>query len=450
MTHARTSRQSSVKNHSKQTKVKKGMIVNEKIFGKSLEEIDPKAGMTELAIQADEIGNIPGTIEHWQHDIALRKKDIVKYTERTFMQRAAGILKRDLLSAGTNGYELVKFHPLKKNEELVKELKTNPQNALIRLQLVSNFGKVNRNFPVEFYRSMLLQSMVACSLGEISIQGLQIAIWAQNTYFQKLSKLCKDYLDKLKSNLEGIKDSDHSFRQRRPIEEKIKEVQRNINILRTYQEHANKPMKEVIGADFTISLGEIQNTFLSTTGEKSDKNSKQMIVKKVTGVINILRYILLLHPNAHELVDLLIRLDNKNPIGHFLKARISMSAMVFSVGRYEGGERTAGTKKEVQEHFKEAYHQYGLAVKKMGKVVKGTTQYSILIEYANIILYFYQIANHLLKIKLPKPWIQTAMQRAYRALVMAQESGKTDEMEKLLSRVIETENLNAEEVLAYS
>lgn len=435
------------KKNKKDSKNQKQAIINEKIFGKSIEKSDPKEGITSLTIQASEIGNIPGTVNHWWHDLELRKKDIIEHANRTFIQRAVNKIMKDPLEAGTSGDELAKFHPLKKTEALVAELRAKPQDMLSRLELVHTIGQVNRTFPIEFYRAMLLQAMVACSFGEVSVQGLQIAVWAQNTYLQKLFSLCKDYRDKLQSNLDNIKNNEYSLRQRMPIEGQIKEVQRNIKILEAYQTHSQKVEEERIVGDWTVSLGEMQNVYLT---DEENKKEKSNIIKKIAGMVDIIRYIILLHPVAHEMLDLFIKLENKNPIGYFLKARICMSAMVFSVGLYQGGERNEKTKHQVQENFKKAYHQYGLAMKKMGRVPQGTTHVSILIEYANIILYFYQIATVLLKIKLPIPWLQTALQRANKALLVAQESDKVDDLQKLLFKIVDAEKLDAEAILNYN
>ena len=424
-------------------KILKKAIINEKIFGKSIEKSDPREGISALTIQATEIGNIPGAVNHWWHDLDLRKKGIVAYSQRTLLQRIVGKILKDPLESGTSGQELAKFHPIKQTETLVAKLQSNPRDMRSRLQLVHTIGQVNRTFPIEFYRAMLLQAMVACSFGKVSLQGLQIALWAQSTYLQKLASLCKDYQDKLQGNLDSIKNNEYSLRQRIPIEEKIKEVKRNIKILQAYQAHAQKAEEEK-AAEWVISLGEIQNVYLA---KKENKKEKAKIIKKVAGMVDLTRYTVLLHPVAHEMLDLFIKMENKNPIGYFLKARIYMSAMVFSVGFYEGGERNEQAKQHVQENFKNAYHQYGLAMKKMGRLPQGTTHFSILIEYANIILYFYQIATILLKIKLPAPWLQTALQRANKALMLAQESEKVDDLQALLLKIAEAENLQAEMVL---
>ena len=81
----------------------------------------------------------------------------------------------------------------------------------------------------------------------------------------------------------------------------------------------------------------------------------------------------------------------------------------------------------------------------MGKSPKCATQQAVFIEYANIILYFYQTATYLLKMKLPQPWLQTAMQRVNR--VLTGDSDEIKRMQELLLKVIKMENLNIKAVL---
>ncbi len=422
-------------------------IVHEDMFGKSFSATDPKQGLRGIKIRADNVENIPGTVEHWKSDIANRKKDILEYAGRSFMQRAMSIVKKDSLSDEITGEELAKNHPVKRTEEFVRTLKADPKDSLSRLQLVSAVGKVGREFPVEVYRSMLLQAMTACSIGELSTQGLQIAAWSQNNYFTKLFSKCKETLEKVEKTLASSSAQGEGgyADQRSSLNERKKEIQRNMRIIRLYQMHTSKGMKESpAGGHCALSYEEIKQAYVGAAVEGAeDQRAKDTIVKKLTAIINMLRYIMLLHDTATELVDLFIQMDGSNPIGHFLKARVSMSALIFSVSRYEGGERTPQTKQKIQDTFKDAYHQYGVAASKVGSLPKGETQYAILIEYANVILYFYRTATTTLGITLPKAWIQGALTKAHKALMMAQESGKTEELQKQVLESMKREGILA-------
>ncbi len=99
-----------------------------------------------------------------------------------------------------------------------------------------------------------------CSLGELNTQGLQIAIWAQNTYCQKLLNKCKDSIEKLQSNLKGVKQHKNYKHQSIPLEEKITGIQKSMNILGAYQQHINKSGKESPDGNYSITHEEISDS----------------------------------------------------------------------------------------------------------------------------------------------------------------------------------------------
>lgn len=412
-------------------------IVNEKVFGKAIDHNNPKGGISGTRIRANDVGNIPGAIEHWSHEIEERKKDILRVSKRSFVKRAMGVLGKSDLQNTVSGEELLKFSPTKTNEELVSRLKHKPDDAYTRLELVSSVGKKGGEPPVELFRAMLLQSLVACSLGQLSTQGLKITMWSQSQYFSKLHEKCKESLERLNKGLTGAHVMKGEPGQREAIEKQIEEVQRNVNILRLYQNHMAK-LQEVNG-ECSISLKEIQNFFLSFDGKEQPKEEKQKLVKKLTAVVSILRFIILLHPIAHEILDLFIKLDANNPIGYFLKGRVSMSAMNFSISRFEGGDRSKKTRQEIQDCFKDTYHQYGLAVKRVGTSPKGTTQNTIMIEYAQSICFFYLTARNLLGIKLPKDWIRSALSSANKSLQNLEDLTKCGSLQKRILKIMEHE-----------
>lgn len=407
----------------------KKTIVNEEIFGKTIDTKDPSKGISGTKIQANEIGNIPGVIEHWPQDIAIRKAEILEFSERSFIQKARGILSKNSFNGSVTGEELAQHHPIKSNAKLVSQLKANPKNHFARLQLVSSFLKSGREFPLEHYRTLLLQAMVACSMNELSTQGLDITIAAQNQYFLKLFNRCKDNLSKLK----GSKNHGQA--------DQIEELQRNMQILKLYQIHTNKLQKEGSKTDFMISHDEITNLYVAGITEFDDvEKAKKMLTSKLVAIIHILRYILLMNPVAHELLDLFIKMDQENPVGHFLKGRVYVSELIFSVSRYEGGERSSKTKQAIFDTFKLAYHHFGIAVKKIGRSPKGTTSFTMLTEYAQLIYYFYVISKSTLDIKLPKPWIESALTTAYKTLGLVAEPEKTNELSKKILSAMETED----------
>ncbi len=418
-------------------------ILNEDKFGPSgFANTDPKNGLRGIKIRADNIGNVPGTVEHWAEDIKNRKKDILDIQNMNFLNRAIYIVKRSSSSEETNGLEVARHHPTKKTEDFVRTLKRTPGDSFARLGLVSAIGKATRDFPVELYRSLFLQAMTACSLSEVSLQGLQVAVWSQNLYFSKLSeKLRASY-----EQLEKILDSPSSqgsggyAEQRKSLQERLFNIKKNMQIIRAYQAHANKGIQET-NANATLTMKEIRQAYVGVTETEETEDAKDRIVKKMVAMVSSIRYVLLLHEVGNEYVDLFIQVEPNSPIGYFLKGRLGMSRMIFIVGRFENGQRDKNTKKEIQDAFKEAHHHYGHAVGKASSLGKGDIYKAIMFEYANTILYFYRIADSLLKITLPQKWRHAVLQKAQKSLMTIQEYPRAQSLIEELSRSMDNEGI---------
>ncbi len=410
-------------------------IINKEVLGAGIDYNKPKEGISKAKIRTDEVGNIPGIIEHWDYDIELRLKELDALAGRSFMKRAMGVLAKQEASEKTTGEELASHHPDKRSMEFVAELKSDPKNAFTRLQLVSAIGSAGRDFPLEAYRAVMLQAVVACSLGKLNTQWLKITARSQNQYFLKLYNKCKEDLEKLNKSLSTMdvaKKEDNEVRV--TLQKRIQNVKKNMKILRLYQLHSGKPIKESSGGDCAISEQEIKN-FAKL---KSDEDQKHLTNKLVT-IMSILRYILLLHPTGHALLDQVINADKNNPIGYFLKGRLYMSAMIFAVSLYEGGARSNRVKQLIQDKFKDTYHQYGLAASKVGSQPKSNTEHTILIEHAQAIYYFYVTAKNTLEISLPKEWLRTALEKANKSLNFAVESGKIEGLQTKLLQAMRNE-----------
>ncbi|MBF0277359.1 MAG: hypothetical protein HQM13_06205 [SAR324 cluster bacterium] len=412
-----------------------GPLVFKKVLVKSIDLNNPQSGISETRIDIDEIGNIPGILKHWQCDLETRKQEIQKLDSRSFVKRAIGVLnKKNAMGDRITGEELTKYFLTKKNSEWVKKLKTDPGDSLTRLQLVASFARMKHNFPVETYRTLFLQALTACSSEEFSTPGLKIVFFAQYQYYLKLFNKCKDGLDKYNEMLTGINNKKDSRDQRSSIKQQIRDVQRNMKILRLHQLYTSKQLKEDTSGDVSISFSEIRRFFKKSEDSMEFEKSRTQLVNKLITITNILRYIPLLHSKAHELLDLYIKLDQENPIGYFIKGRLGMSALTFSIYRYEGGDQSKECQQEIQENFKLAYHQYELAVGKIDTTRLDKKDFTILLEYAQLIFYFYNTSINLLEIKLPKQWTQNAFAKAKKALGMAKDSGKTEPLlEKILA-----------------
>lgn len=421
-----------------ETSENKDSLVHSTLFGR-IDRDHPEAGFAGARIQVEDIGNIPGVLEHWNYEIDLRKQEIQRASSRSLVKRAMGALYKKKLGKNASGEELLQFHSNQKIIALLNELKDDPQDSLVRLQVVSEYAKVKQELPLELYRILYLQAGVACSLGNWSTQELKITLRIQKQYFFKFFNKCKEVLNQHNHTLSSLTNDKSTRNERGTIEQKIREVQKNMKVLRLYQLYTGKVVKELTPGDITLSHLEIKNCYQHTSNSNEFEKNKQLLLTKFLTLIQMMRSVLLLHRAAHELLDVWIELDKENPIGPFLKGRVSMSALTFAVSRYEGGEHSQKTRQDIQDSFKAAYHHYGMAVDKIGANPQGT-DFTVLIEYAQLVYYFYSKASKLMEMKLPPQWVQSALTKARDALILAEKTGKVDKLLNLIGKAMAQES----------
>ena len=431
----------------KKKKVGKKVFINEDLFGasKTLEDSPAEEGISHLKIKPQELGNIPGLIDHWQAELNSRKKEILDYAKTTFIQRAAHRFKgNEITSAEVTGAELAKCHPTKSALEKVKLLKRNPKDMMNRLELVSIVAKSGRDFPVELYRTLLLQATIACSFGEFSNVGLQMVIWTQDIYFSKLYYRCQGEALALEAKLKSEEGKENAFtRQSQGLRQHIGLVTRNMEIIKNYQKQTEKALKENKAIyNSSLSLDEVVTFLLESAGKEKigedKKRDKQWmgILKRAAELLLLLRVLPLLEGEAKQLSSQLKKMDKNDPIPYFLAAKVQMGDLIFKVGQYQGGERTVEMREKVQDSFKTTHHYYSLTVKRVGKMPKTKMEFAIFIEYASLIHYFYKVSTTTLGIRLPAGWLAAVFQKAMKLLMLVQEKGQVDGLVRDIQRDI--------------
>lgn len=420
-------------------------LINKKLQQNLSTSTTPKKENLYVRFEDRELDSITDLFENWNQDVDLRKEEILNWDQTNFKRWAITMFKPGIMSETVSGQELAKWYPIEHAEKQVKRLMKHPKDVMARLELVSLIVKSNRVFSTEVYRALLLQALVACSLGEFHINGLQIAIQAQNTYFSVLIGLCQNKIRKYQTILSDRRtdESDHE-QQRTQMLKQIQALQKNMDIIRAYQRQTRKALH-----DNESSTTAHQERNLSTQiilrhqdlkalliqeGTSLTEEKKQEVITNVKMAVHYLRYLPVLHATTNELIDIVIQLMPNNPTGYFLKARIAKSTLIFAVDRYGAGERTKNTQKQIRDAFNDALHQYGIAVDKIGKTANTSFEFTVLLEYANIIHYFFRISINILGITLPKKWLKLTFLKALKALELAKKSKKSDSFQRDLEK----------------
>jgi len=268
-----------------------------------------------------------------------------------------------------------------------------------------------------------------------------LTLWTYSNYLNKLHSHCRTQSSKIQGYLESTSGRMQGDKKKRQmLVKKEQAIQKNIYLIQCYQKSFSNIVKKEPGASqVTLELDKLTELFLvGSSCQKKDANKK--ILKSAFLMIQIMRYLPLLHPVAHELSDLIINLLPDHPLGPFLKARLIITKMAFSINQFEAGEKTSEMQKEIQNAFKEGYQYYGVAIKKIGKA-SDEMESAILFEYAQTFRNFYYIAQNILGIKLPREWVKSGFIRAQKALSMAIETDQVSILRKSLCNDMANEEM---------
>lgn len=414
---------------------KQKVFINDEIFGKSktLADVPPEEGIAHLKIKVHESGHIPGLIEHWNAEVEKRKKAITEWKQKSFIQRAAGVLSRKGIPDDVSGKELERLHPTKPAVNILKNLKQDPMDMMSRLELIRIVATSGRDLSLEVYRLLFLHSVVACSFGELSNVGLQNVLWIQDIYFNKFYNKCKHeyrhFSDKSKTDFSQTEENVYT-KQASLIRGHMANISRNMDIIKGFQKQTTRALKEANSAYVVaLNLNEITEFLIAEDKDQKDSKrdeKKQSLIKKASELLLLVRAVPLLNDQAEELSNAIKKIDPEDPVVHFLHAKVNMSDLVFKVTEYQSGIRTDSLRKDIQKTFQSTYKHYGLAVKKVGKMPKTKIEFAILIEYANLVHYFYKVAKNTLGLHLPKEWLATVLNKALNLLQLVQETGQVD------------------------
>ncbi|MBF0280270.1 MAG: hypothetical protein HQM13_20905 [SAR324 cluster bacterium] len=412
-------------------------IINAHIFGKYryLDDTDAEDGITHVKVDPSNFGNIPGTIDHWKNDIERRRKNILALEEKTFINTITYIFqkkKQNMLMDEATGEELYQLHPSKAAKEALRKLEMKPTDMMSRLELVSIVGKSGRDFPVEVVRTLYLQATVAATFGELSNVGLNLILWAQEMYFSKLINKCREEVSLLEKKL-GPRDGKNIYASHSTVlYKRLDGIKANWGTMLHYIQPSlpDPPSREI-----SLTVKELTDFLVDKKRSDKDKEKEHLIIK-ATKVLLLIRNLPLLHDEGMKYIKVLKRIDAHEPLLYLLQAKINMSKFLFVVGRYREGSRNSELVAQIKDQFKNTYHQYGLAVRKIGNAPAVPADFTILIEYANLVHYFYRIAVNLIGIKLPTEWLETAFKKAKDALLLAQteQSGKSEPLIKEILR----------------
>lgn len=379
------------------------------ILGEDWCDSDPKEGLNHQ-ISVSNKGHIPGMDERWESEIDKRKRQIQRSHKIPkfikWIPFLAGFLKT--IPQTVSGEDIAIHFSIAPVQKLVKKLKKDPFDYQSRLKLVNIVLEKDQDFPIEAYRDLFLQAAVALSFNEISVAGVQLALKAQRAYLERLQGACRHESRSLfkQIKLPSVKEDEIRLMQlrRQYIHLNIEVLEKLIKGTYTDLDTEEEYFKDV------YQLPSLKQIRLKEEGVD------QSVFKYIPPLVGFLRFHTLLLPNAHTMPDLLIKVEKKNAIGHFLKGIIYLKELDFQLFQLSKGQKSEAGKKKIQELFKQAYHSLSEAVKQAGGDYEETGEMGndlqILFEYVFLIRYFIKTIANAIQIPVPKPWARDNLNRA--------------------------------------
>lgn len=395
--------------------------LEEELIDKDDTQTDPKKGINHLKVSSQNLLLLPGAFPHWAEEINLRKQEIQEFSKRSLLDVATSLFSKAQVSDGASGNDIAQYYSIPPIQKLVQKLKQDPNDFQARIRLVEVVATSKKEIPLEGWRALLLQASVALSHGHFSVQNIQIALQVQKQYLLQSQAKCRHDSRLLELRINAPSNESKISDEAKQSYEKIKKkVDSHLAVIRRYLDHTEKG-KDSLKFQFEgmFNIDYLEEAAIMDQQEK--KIAKNQIFSRLNVIINYLRFHTLMFKNLYKLTDQLIQLDKDNPIGDYLKGRTQLSELILRVSRFQESDNLEASKKEIQLLFKQCYHHYSQAVRKVGgNYEEGRTEVGILVEYVGSLRYFISVVSKVIRLKLPPDWVVDNLTRAKLILKQAE------------------------------
>jgi hypothetical protein len=271
-----------------------------------------------------------------------------------------------------------------------------------------------RDFPLSFYRNLLIQAALTIYLGNITPATLQIAGQTYRLYLEKIITTHKKNLlvvhsKQLKNvNLDVISVKDLikvDEENEEDIDENEAMVIQEIKITLKLLEYTDS-LDEDTRSSITMSMQMDELDELTSKhrvkslfgGADSAKNKHTLVVRKTLAALEVMKRIPVLHPIGLKIVAKLQVIDSKLPLPYLMEARLHMQALRILTLRVVMRDLTA--RPSMTPTFNKAIVAYHKALKRSSFTNPKRGDITVLSEFAQIAYYAYEqrkmlsLANH--------------------------------------------------------
>jgi hypothetical protein len=352
-----------------------------------------------------------------QRQIVQAAEDINKLSNSSFMLKMRKtILSGDTDTKGTHVDASIIGNKADNAEisALVSKIASDPVSTAARVKLVRSVMHDKRDFPLSFYRNLLIQAALTIYLGNITPATLQIAGQTYRLYLEKIITTHKKNLlvvhsKQLKNvNLDVISVKDlikADDENEEDIDENEAMVIQEIKITLKLLEYTDSLDEDTRGS-ITMSMQMDELDELTSKhrvkslfgGADSAKNKHTLVVRKTLAALEVMKRIPVLHPIGLKIVAKLQVIDSKLPLPYLMEARLHMQALRILTLRVVMRDLTA--RPSMTPTFNKAIVAYHKALKRSSFTNPKRGDITVLSEFAQIAYYAYEqrkmlsLANH--------------------------------------------------------
>ena len=353
-----------------------------------------------------------------QRQILKATDDVNKLSNSSFMLKMRKtILSADSDTKGTHVDASIIGNQVNNAEitSLVSKIASDPFSTAARVKLVRSVIHDKRDFPLSFYRNLLIQAAITIYLGHITPATLQIAGQTYRLYLDKIISTHKKNLLVVQSkqlknvNLDIISIKDlikaDEEDEEKDIDENEAMVIQEIKITLKLLEYTDSLDEDTRGS-ITMSMQMDELDELTSKhrvkslfgGADSAKNKHTLVVRKTLAALEVMKRIPVLHPIGLKIVGKLQVIDSKLPLPYLMEARLHMQVLRILTLRVVMRDLTA--RSSMTPTFNKAIVAYHKALKRSSFTNPKRGDITVLSEFAQIAYYAYEqrkmlsLANH--------------------------------------------------------
>ena len=353
-----------------------------------------------------------------QRQILKATDDVNKLSNSSFMLKMRKtILSADSDTKGTHVDASIIGNQANNAEisSLVSKIASDPFSTAARVKLVRSVIHDKRDFPLSFYRNLLIQAAITIYLGHITPATLQIAGQTYRLYLDKIISTHKKNLLVVQSkqlknvNLDIISIKDlikaDEEDEEKDIDENEAMVIQEIKITLKLLEYTDSLDEDTRGS-ITMSMQMDELDELTSKhrvkslfgGADSAKNKHTLVVRKTLAALEVMKRIPVLHPIGLKIVGKLQVIDSKLPLPYLMEARLHMQVLRILTLRVVMRDLTA--RSSMTPTFNKAIVAYHKALKRSSFTNPKRGDITVLSEFAQIAYYAYEqrkmlsLANH--------------------------------------------------------